>query len=168
MEIRPKIKPGLSRLDNILEITGKIFLAFLWGLILYTFFKLPDTIPIHFNATGQADNYGHKTTTLILPILATVIYLGLTQLIKRPHMLNYMVKITANNTLKQNIIAARMLRFIKVAVLIIFTLIILFIYLTTIGVTHGLGIWFLPLVLGLLLVPTIVLITQLLRKNNAI
>ena len=168
MEIRPNIKPSLSRLDNLLEIAGKIFLAFLWGLILYIFFKLPAVIPIHFNSTGQADGYGNKISILFLPVTATVIYFGLTQLNKHPHIFNYPVKITVSNALRQYTLATRMLRFIKAAIMIIFSLIILFTYLTTIGAANGLGSWFLPLASGLLLIPTIVLISQSLIKSNAI
>lgn len=166
METRHKIKLHLSRLDHILEWTSKLFLAFIWGLTLYTFLRLPAVIPIHFNATGQADNYGDKMTLLILPIMATAIYFGLTQLNKYPHIFNYMTKITADNAQRQYTIATRMLRFVKVAILIIFSLIVLFTYLTTIGMTNGLGAWFLPLTVGLLIIPIIVSISQSLKKSN--
>ena len=166
METRPKIKLTPTPLDNKLEQTGKIFLVIMWALTIYTFLKLPMTIPIHFNASGQADNHGNKLTLLILPILATLIYLGVTQLNKYPHIFNYMTKITVENAEKQYTIATRMLRFLKLAILIIFSLVILFTYLTTIGVTNGLGFWFLPLTYGLLLVPTIISISQSFKKKN--
>jgi uncharacterized membrane protein len=137
----------------------------MWALTIYTFIKLPTTIPIHFNASGQADNYGNKLTLLILPILATTIYFGLTQLNKHAPILNYMTEITKDNAQKQYTIATRMLRFLKLAILVIFSLIVLFTYLTTIGVTNGLGFWFLPLTFGLLLIPTIISISQLFKKK---
>ena len=166
METRPKIKLILSTLDKNLELTSKIFLVVMWGLTFYTFLKLPTTIPIHFNASGQADNYGNKLTLFILPILATIIYFGLTQLNKYPHIFNYMTKITEDNAQKQYTIATRMLRFLKMSIIVIFSLIILFTYLTTIGVTNGLGFWFLPLTFGLLLIPTIISISQSFKKKN--
>lgn len=166
METRPQIKLTLSKLDKNLELTSKIFLVVMWGLTLYTFLKLPTTIPIHFNAAGHADNYGNKMTLLILPVLATIIYFGLTQLNKYPHIFNYMTKISEDNAEKQYTIATRMLRFLKFSILLIFSLIILFTYLTTIGVTNGLGFWFLPLTFGLLLIPTIISISQSFKKKN--
>ncbi|HMU10006.1 MAG TPA: DUF1648 domain-containing protein [Ferruginibacter sp.] len=166
METSPKIKLPLSSLDNKLELTSKIFLVVMWGLTLYTFLNLPITIPTHFNASGQADGYGNKLTLLILPVLATIIYLGLTQLNKYPHIFNYVTKITENNAQKQYIIATRMLRFLKLAILIIFSLIILFTYLTTTGVTNGLGFWFLPFTFMLLLIPVIISISQSFKKKN--
>ncbi|MEO5942802.1 MAG: DUF1648 domain-containing protein [Ferruginibacter sp.] len=166
METRPKIKLALSKLDNNVELTSKIFLVVMWSLTLYTFLKLPTTVPIHFNGTGQADRYGNKMTLLILPVLATIIYFGLTQLNKYPHIFNYMTKINDDNAEKQYTIATRMLRFLKLSILLIFSLVILFTYLTTIGVANGLGFWFLPLTFGLLLIPTIICISQSLKKKN--
>lgn len=166
MDTRPKIKLTLSPLDNAFELTGKIFLVVMWGLTVYTFFKLPTTIPIHFNASGRADGYGNKITLLFLPVLATLLYVGLTQLNKYPHIFNYMVDITEENAPRQYAIATRILRFIKVAILLIFSLVILFVYLTIIGVTNGLGSWFLPFTLALFLVPVIITISQSLKKKN--
>lgn len=166
METRPKIKLTLSPLDNKLELTGKIFLVVMWSLTLYTFFKLPAIIPTHFNASGQADDHGNKLTLFILPVLATIIYFGLTQLNKYPHIFNYTTKITEDNAQKQYTIATRMLRFLKLAILVIFSLIILFTYLTAAGVTNGLGFWFLPFAFLLLLIPVITSISQSFKKKN--
>jgi uncharacterized membrane protein len=166
METRPKIKLTLSPLDNKLELASKMFLFVMWSLTLYTFLKLPTRIPTHFNVSGQADDYGNKLTLFVLPILATIIFFGLTQLNKHPHIFNYMTKITEDNAQKQYTIATRMLRFLKFAILVIFSLVILFTYLTTIGVTNGLGFWFLPLTFGLLLIPTIISINQSFKKKN--
>jgi uncharacterized membrane protein len=166
MESRPRIKLTLSPLDNKLELTSKIFLIVLWSLTLYTFLKMPTIIPTHFNASGQVDEYGNKLTLLILPILGTIIYFGLTQLNKYPHIFNYMTKITGDNAQKKYSIATRMLRFLKMAILVIFSLIIFFTYLTTIGVTNGLGFWILPLTFGLFLIPAIVSLSQSFDKKN--
>ncbi len=165
MEKRPVLKLTLSPLDRNLEFAGKLLLAAIWLLTLYALLKLPVTIPIHFNASGQADRYGNKLTLLFLPVLATVIYVGFTYLNRYPHIFNYLTTITAANAEKQYTIATRMLRFLKLAILVIFIIIILFIYLTVIGVTNGLGVWFLPLTFALLLVPTVIGIMQSLRKE---
>jgi uncharacterized membrane protein len=166
MQPRPRLILTLSPLDNAFELSGKIFLVVTWALTAYIFFKLPATIPIHFNGSGQVDNYGSKATLLILPVLGTLLYAGLTQLNKYPHIFNYMADITEENAVKQYTIATRCLRFIKLAILFIFSVIILFTYLTTIGVTKGLGLWFLPLMFVLFIVPTIITISQSLKKKN--
>ena len=56
METRSRIKLRLSPFDNKLELISKIFLVVMWGLTIYIFFKLPTIIPIHFSASGQAND----------------------------------------------------------------------------------------------------------------
>jgi uncharacterized membrane protein len=164
METRPKINVSLSLLDKILESTGKLLFIIIWGLTLFVFFKLPTIIPTHFNASGKPDGFGNKLTILILPIIATLVYFGLTKLNQHPHTFNYINPITEDNAEKQYTIATRMLRVLKIALLIIFSYIILFTYLTTIGFTNGLGVGFLPFTLGVALISIIFYIRQSLKS----
>jgi len=165
METRPKINISLSTLDKILESIGKLLIIIIWGLTLYTFLKLPTIIPTHFNASGEPDGHGNKLTILILPILASLLYFGLTKLNQYPQSFNYIGTITAENAERQYTIASRMLRFLKIALLLIFSHIILFTYLTTIGLTNGLGVVFLPFTLGIVLIPIIFYIRQSIKSN---
>ena len=155
METRPKIKLPLEPLDKTLEISGKFIILLIWILALIAFFKMPDTIPIHFNAAGQPDNYGNKGTIFILPIIATIIFIGLTILNRYPHIFNYVTAITEANASDQYLIATRMIRFIKLIIAIVFTAIVLITFLTSVNITNGLGSWFLPLTIGLIFIPTI-------------
>lgn len=77
-----------------------------------------------------------------------------------------MIEINEENAEKQYTIATRMLRYLKLVILILITVIILITYLTSIGVTKGLGFWFLPLTFGLLLIPTIINLSQSFKKKN--
>lgn len=155
METRPKIKLQLSPLDKTLEISGKSIIMLLWILTLFAFFKMPDTIPTHFNASGQADNYGNKETIFILPIIATIMFAGLTILNRYPHVFNYANKITETNAPYQYLLAARMIRFIKLMIAILFTTLVLFTFLTSVNITNGPSYWFLPITVGLIFIPTI-------------
>lgn len=166
MKTRPKVNLTLSPFDNKIELAGKLFLVVLWGLALYVYFIAPSTIPIHFNVSGQADSYGSKVTILILPLIGSIIFFGISQLNKYPHIFNYATEITATNAERQYTIATRTLRILKLFILLIFSLIILFSYNTAIGAANGLGRWFLPIVIALLMVLIIVSITQSLKKNN--
>jgi hypothetical protein len=100
-----------------------------------------------------------------LPILASLLYFGLTKLNQYPQSFNYIGTITVENAEKQYTIASRMLRFLKIALLLIFSHIILFTYLTTIGLTNGLGVVFLPFTLGIALIPIIFYIRQSIKSN---
>lgn len=166
METRPKIKISLSKPDKTLEWTSSILLVIMWSLTIFTFLKLPNTIPTHFSASGEVDNYGGKATFLVSPILATAIYFAITQLSKFPHILNYATELTIDNAPQQYRKATRTLRLLKLIVLTVFTLLILFTYLPAIGITKGLGKLFLPLAVGLLQIPTIILIGQSLTKKK--
>src|SRR5882757_7317877 len=108
MEAKPKINLTLSSLDRSLEWISKFLLLIMLALTVYSFIKSPASVPTHFNNTGQADSYGNKATILILPVLGTIIYFGITWLNKYPHLFNYLTKITMENAQKQYSIATRM------------------------------------------------------------
>lgn len=127
---------------------------------------MPSVIPIHFDASGKPDGYGSKSTYLILPVIGTVIFFSLQQLAKYPHILNYMTKITVENALKQYSIAVKMLRLINLSVIVILSMIVAFSYLTIAGFSKGLGWWFLPVILMLVLAPTFYGLQQSFKKEN--
>ena len=166
MQTRPIIKLQLTPLDRLLEIIGKCCIALLWILTLFAFFNMPDIVPTHFNASGQADNYGSKGTIFILPVIATNLFIVLTLLNNYPHILNYPTKITEANAVSQYTIATRMSRFLKLAVVIIFTAIALGTLLTSLHITPGLGHWFLPVFEVLIFLPTIYAITAFFNKKK--
>ncbi|MEJ7680836.1 MAG: DUF1648 domain-containing protein [Segetibacter sp.] len=153
METRPRIKIELSQTDKLIEFLGWLTLLLLVGLTLYSYSNLPDTIPIHFNGSGQVDNYGSKSTIISLPVIGTVLFIGLTMLNKYPHIFNYPVNITADNAFKQYTTATRIIRCLKFSIALIFTSIVFMTYTTATGKTSGLGTWFLPLTLGLIFIP---------------
>jgi hypothetical protein len=164
--MRPKIIIKPTRADNILETGGIILLSLMWVSTLLIFLQAPGIVPIHFDLAGNADGYGSKGTILFLPVIPTVLYVGLSQLSKYPHILNYMQEITPENAREQYTIATRMLLYLKLAILLIFTLIVLFTYLTSLGLADGPGPWFLPLIIGLIITPTIFGISRSLKKRN--
>lgn len=118
--------------------------------------KLPTIIPTHFNASGKPDDYGNKNSILLLPVLATLINFLLSWLNKRPHLFNYGVKVTLENAQQQYTQATRMLRFLKLAIIIIVSILVLLTYLTSLGKINGLGAWFLPVIISLLMLPVII------------
>ena len=168
MEARPKIKINLTQYDKLLEIGGIIILVIMWTLSAFNYYHSTDTVPIHFNLSGQPDGYGSKVTLLLLPIIPTVIYFGMTQLNKYPHIFNYMTKITEENAKHQYTIATRMIRILKVSVVLIFTIDILSALLMTFGVVDGLGQWSFPVTILILAVPTTYLIIQSLKKKGKV
>jgi uncharacterized membrane protein len=153
MKKRPKIEIEPTKVDKILEIIGLVLLVALWCMILIHYTKLPETIPIHYNERGEADRFGGKQDILIIPIIATVMFIAITKLNKYPHLFNYPTKITQENAVEQYTNATRMIRILKLVIVFIFGLIAFQTIQFVNGQTDGLGKWFLPITMALMLVP---------------
>lgn len=147
---RPKLSIPLQPFDYALEALGLLSLILMIGLSAYHYSDLPDTIPTHFGANGQPDQTGSKTTLWFLPVLGVIIYGLMTLLGRFPYHFNYMVNITPENAERQYTMATRMVRFLKMLAIAIFT----FITWRTIqiagGGATGLG-------TGLLILPVLIL-----------
>lgn len=158
---RPQIKVPSEPLDVGLDLLS---VAIIIGTITYTlimYTDLPKTIPIHFNFKGEADNYGHKSTILWLPVFNVGMFIVLFILNKYPHIHNYMVNITEENALKNYRFSTRIVRFTNLFIAILFS----FIQYQIIESAHtesyeeSLGSWFAPTIIGIsILTPIILLI----------
>ncbi|MEP7165982.1 MAG: DUF1648 domain-containing protein [Ferruginibacter sp.] len=98
---RPILKIKPSGTDILLDRLSSLGLIFLWIFTVVQYSKLPDTIPIHFNASGNIDNYGNKLSIFLLPAIISIVFVGLTILNKYPHIFNYIHKITAENAVNE-------------------------------------------------------------------
>ncbi|MFA6151792.1 MAG: DUF1648 domain-containing protein [Chitinophagaceae bacterium] len=153
MQSHPKLKIELSATDKAIEVSGYILLVLMWALPLFYYSRLPEIIPIHFNAAGKVDGYGIKATIFLLPAIGSALFAGLKILNRFPHIHNYAVKITTENALKQYTNSTRLVRLINTVVLLVFAIIVFEIIQTASGKSSTLGIWFLPFTLLLILVP---------------
>ncbi|UOY07319.1 DUF1648 domain-containing protein [Muricauda sp. SCSIO 64092] len=113
MSNQPKIEPSLTTTDKMIGLLGWIALVGIWMLTLFHYSALPEIIPIHYNAAGEADEFGNKSHMLTLPIIATVLFMGLTFLNKFPHKFNYPTKTTTETALHQYTNATRLIRILK-------------------------------------------------------
>lgn len=160
MKTRPKIQLQSSKFDKSLELLSKIVLLLMFCLAVFVYLKSPNIIPSHFNASGKPNGFSDKFTIFTLPLIGAMIYFGMKQLVKFPSLFNYPVSITKDNAERQYELAVRMIRFLQLAMLIIFTIIILMTYLTIIGITNGPGFWFLPFALCIGVIPVIIFLIQ--------
>jgi len=165
---RPVISIPLTNVDVFLEVLGWIVLIMLWALTIYSYQQLPDIIPAHFNLKGQVDNYEHKFIVLLLPLLPTILFVILTVLNRYPYILNYPVPITPNNAFRQYSLAARMLRYIRLAILIIFIMILLVIVQTAENQATKLGGWLFPIAMLLTFVPVMTYLILASQKKNSV
>ena len=168
MNKRPRIKLQLNQTDKILEVVGWVSVFGIWALPLINYFDLPEIIPIHFNGAGKADRFGNKTHIFVLPIISTLLFIGLTTLNKHPHMFNYPSQITKENAVHQYTNATRMIRVLKLVIVVLFGLIVFRKIQIVNGHADGLGTWFLPLTMGMIFIPMLYFLIKSLKKKTTI
>lgn len=163
---RPKLKIKLNTVDWLTEITAIVFLILLVGLPVFYFGELPERVPVHFNAAGQIDGYGSKSSFIVLPLTGLFMYGLLTVISLFPHIFNYPVKITPENAKVQYTLATRLLRILKTVILLMFAFISFQTLRAAAGKTGGLGKVFLPVFLIVTFGIVIVYLTQSLNNRS--
>jgi uncharacterized membrane protein len=98
-------------------------LAFITIRALYGPARLPDRIPTHYNAAGQANGWGPSFTLLIFPGFAVAIYLLMSLVSRFPSAFNYPVRVTAQNRQRLQDLALGMIAWLKTEIVVVFTLI---------------------------------------------
>ena len=163
---RPKIKVPLQQLDIVLELVtiSLLLLTCIYTIVQYG--NLADTIPTHFNAAGEADDFGHKSSIFIIPGIGIALYLLLFILNKYPHKHNYMVNITEENALKNYRFSTRILRFVNLFCVALMAYITFIIVRSSEGEEFAIGKWFLPVVIGCSVILPIVLIIYMRQLNK--
>ncbi len=153
---RPKINPPLSVFDIILESLAALFVLWMIATLIMDYPALPERVPTHFNASGEADDWGGKPSLLLLPVIAVVLYAGLTILNRFPYAFNYPFEITEENAERQYRLAKTMVITVKMMVTGSF----LYIHLKTMAVAKGtageLGAAFVFILLAGTFVPVII------------
>lgn len=125
MNYRPNLKIKPDWLDYLIEICSIVTLIVIVVLVLINYSALQDTIPTHYNLTGTADSYGNKIAIWIFPLVAFLMYSGLSILTKYPHKFNYPVTITDQNVrkvYKSGILVVRLVKFLSLLLLLYFSL----------------------------------------------
>jgi len=57
----------------LLDCLTIIFLALGWWSALASYPNLPETIPVHFGLSGEADGWGSRWMIFLMPVIATLI-----------------------------------------------------------------------------------------------
>lgn len=108
---------NMSHITNIIGIAlilgYVIFLAVMWK-------NIPDTVPKHFNAAGEADAYGSKMLLIIEPVFMVLMFLIFTVVEHHTEVWNFPVNKTGENKDRLNGVGTFMLASIKILVLCFF------------------------------------------------
>ena len=134
---------------NIFDIViNFICMLQLFGIVIYlivTWNSLPEQIPGHFGADGVVTRYDGKWALLVMPILAWLLFGGLSLIERFPQIWNTGVQVTKENKFR----VYRILKNLLCATKLI--LVTSFIYVTIIqSLSQNLSRWFVPVFLFLL------------------
>jgi hypothetical protein len=162
---KPEIKIPLSHTDKVLQIIGGLVILFLWVLTVLFFIKMPKVIPIQFDALGKVNGYGRKEIIFFLPALATVLFTVFYYLSRVPHFFNYAVVITGENALRQYTNSARTMRVMGISIGLIMIVIVFSIQRAANGQGSLFGPWMLPVVVSIILLPTLYYIIRSIRTK---
>ncbi len=147
---RPKLNIKPAPIDRLIESLGIVALILLIGIPAYYFSELPDMIPRHYGIDGTPDSFSSKKVIWTLPIVGTILFVGLYWINKYPHKFNYTQKITKDNAEKQYKNVMRMIRILNSLIACILAYISFSTVKTALGKQSGLGLYFIPIFLLLI------------------
>ncbi|OCA92307.1 DUF1648 domain-containing protein [Pseudobacillus wudalianchiensis] len=101
------------------KVSTVVSLLLIIANVIYLFGQwqtLPDQVPIHFNAKGEADGWGNKRMVWFLPAITLILWGGMTILERMPHVYN-IPNLTEENKDQQFMNTRLMLNIVKVEII---------------------------------------------------
>lgn len=141
---RPIIKLPYTKNEIAIEIMSVALILISYFLIIAYWNKIPERIPTHFNIAGQVDNWGSKTTLIIMPVISTLMYVLLSVVRRFLHTANYIVPITEENAERQYKLSAEMLSWLKLEIIALSLYTEWLILQIALGKTPSMAPWFIP------------------------
>ncbi|MDW0108819.1 DUF1648 domain-containing protein [Sporosarcina aquimarina] len=93
----PRVETQPTKLDRLSDVVGiGVFIASVVYIIL-KWSSLPDEVPIHFNAAGEADGYGSPYVMLLLTAIGAGLWALLQFLERHPEWHNYPRRLNETN-----------------------------------------------------------------------
>ena len=149
-----------SIFDIILNIACIVLLL---GVVIYLFLmwsSIPDQVPGHFNASGEVTRWDNKGTLIIMPVIAGVLYIGMTILEQFPKVWNTGVRVTQENMFRVYRIVKSMISITKLLIVATFSSIVIIQSLAV-----SLPTWLLPVFISLIFGTVIINIIRLIRAR---
>jgi Protein of unknown function (DUF1648) len=106
-----RVLPGSLAIIGLAVVIGSVSLS--WT-------HLPARVPTHFGLSGPPNGFGPKSSLWILPVVATVCYIGLTLVNRFPRAFNYPVKLTDENRARLEPLGVALVGWLKADVLWVF------------------------------------------------
>ena len=155
MKTRPKTRPPKKFWDKILESIAIMGLLIGIYLAIQAWSNLPTTIPIHFDAAGNADGFGPKGMIWLLPAIGVVMVPAMLFLRRFPWLSNVPFEITEENAAYQYGLIVRLLSLLACFVSLLFLLLVYDTISIAFGSSSLLGWLFMPIFLTGIMGPII-------------
>ncbi|MCA0387273.1 MAG: DUF1648 domain-containing protein [Bacteroidetes bacterium] len=121
---RPRIELESSVADKIVEVVSATVLLTISVLFLFQYPSVDERLPMHYDFSGNVDRMGDKAELFFLFGILILLYTGMTIAQRFPHSFNYLTEITRENALRQYTTAVRMIRWLKMMLVCLFSFII--------------------------------------------
>ena len=92
----PKEQTRSQKFASTIELFGAILMVHTWIYAFHNYEKLPDKIPIHYNISGEADDFGGKSYIFIFSFAGTFIYILFTTMTHSKKILEFGAKLSYN------------------------------------------------------------------------
>jgi hypothetical protein len=141
-----------TKLDWVLEaLSASCGIAlFTWLALVWN--QLPDTVPLHFGASGAPNAWGDKSGLLLLPAVFAFSYALLTAAARFPRLVNIPFEVDREAPAARSLLQSMVIT-LKLSVTLLFGYITWGSVQTARGHADGLGLWFLPFTLVSSFVP---------------
>lgn len=159
---QPKIDLPKSRFEMVLNAIALTVYILSVIYLLSVYGSLPDEVPGHFNASGEADRWGNKAELFLLPAIGGGLWLFMTVLSKYPHTFNYL-NLKEDNIEAQYINGRLMMNVLKNEIVLFFSFITYQTIQIAQGAVDGLGAAFLPIFLIVIVGSTFVFMYRMLK-----
>lgn len=154
MKTRPTIVDIIMEVLSFITVVGTtLYLIISWG-------SLPDTIPMHYDLSGEIDRWGSKGELIFLPVMMWIIYLGITLMQRFPQIWNTGVTVTPENRERVYRTLKYMVESLKLIVVVDFSLLTIF---SATG--RNLPVWFTFAFLGVLAADLVFWLVRLVRRR---
>ncbi|BCN31070.1 DUF1648 domain-containing protein [Anaeromicropila herbilytica] len=155
------MKVKRNKYNIFVEIVCLILLIGITIYLIMNWNSFPDKIPGHYNTMGQIDRMGNKIELLLLPVMAWLIYIGITITERFPQAWNTGVTVTEENKERVYPVLKNMISTTKLIVVAVFVFI-------TVNSTeaNSLPVWFLPTFVLLLVGSSIFFIIKLRKASK--
>jgi uncharacterized membrane protein len=150
-----EVAPPATSLEKQFKLVNTVLIIAMVVYAITNFASLPAEIPMHFNAKGEADDWGNKAVVFVMPGICIFLYFMMNIIgTLKPSTYNFPVALTKENAKRQVELARKMMQGLNISIFAMFFYILWRMVAIAKGATGGLGtgfmVFFIALIFGIL------------------